>query len=58
MNVLRKSYQTTYQKILIKINQKGELPRIGTRLIEKLSLCSEEKGELECILEQFLEKLL
>jgi hypothetical protein len=40
MNVLRKSYQTTFDKIIQKIIEKNLLPDIATKLIDKLSLSS------------------
>lgn len=40
MNVLRKSYQGTFDSIIEKIIQKGEIPIIAACLIQKLSLSS------------------
>jgi hypothetical protein len=46
MNVLRKSFQTTFDKILRKIIEKGELAGISQVLIDKLCLESEEREAL------------
>lgn len=42
MSVLRKSYQTTFDKIIRKIIGKNSLPDIASKLIKKLSLSSDE----------------
>lgn len=42
MNVLRKSFQTSYDKMLRRISEQNNIGALAEKLVTKLSLCSEE----------------